>query len=623
MLDKLTDIEQAEILDDVERCENDYRYFSGVCQFIANKQKRVVPLIHSYTQERMLRYMLWVYFDLNVQLRIIATKARRVMWTTLATSFVHWLMWRTERPDVAVFVGDKYETTDTIIRMYELMCRMKPYAKSVKSVETFEYTDSHAYCKFLSANSDRLGQSKGITHSVLTEAPYYRDGNAVQLSLLNAIDDHPLTTCFIEGTGNGRDPFFYAKWVEAIDHAEEMVSRYNAVDLEDLLFNKRIWDGSFIPLFTAFHEVPEYRRDPEQENVLRNNLTDDELSGMETYGWDEAQVAWRRYMIREKCGKDVETFNQEFPSCWKDAFKYSGGNSPWFKNTFIIDKYLERTDRIAKGKIPKMLMYRVAMKWKVAPEYDVRGRCTNTDKLSAGAFIPNTQRETNCLLWEAPVLNTHANRYYMGVDIAEGLAQKDYTVIYVYDWVAGEFVFQYRGHINHEDLHELIAQIGVYYGFARVFVEHNNHGAGVIGNLKKIYPLHLILKDKKETKSARNGEVPQYEQWYGQKTNAFNKRHNYALLRGFIDDTPEGMLFHRFYIEASTLIETADGKHIEAENKSQNPGVKTYDDCIDAASLALRACELGPPPVRVSGYSKRERMIYGRSKNIVTNVRDL
>ncbi len=623
MQQQLTDMERSELVDDVERCYDDFEYMSNNYLFIADKRKIVRPLIHSYTQKKMLMYILWVYFELGIQLRIIATKARRVMWTTLATSFIYWLMWKSERPDVAVMVGDKYETTDTIYRMYELLHRKNPYTKDVKSVETFEYLDSRAYCKFLSANSDRLGQSKGITHALLTEGPYYRDGNAVQLSLLNAIDDHPLTTCFIEGTGNGRDPFFYPKWVESIDHADEMCARYNANDLDDLLFNKRVWDGSFIPLFTAWHEVPEYRRDPELENVRTNNLDDDERAGMETYQWDEAQVAWRRYMIREKCGKDIATFNQEFPSCWKDAFKYSGGNRPWFGNTQLIDKYLDRTERLLKGKLKGARMYRVAMKWKVQPVYDIHGRCANIDKLQSVAYIPKGGANTaDCWLLKTPKLGTHADRYCMGVDVAEGLAQRDYSVAWVYDRVAGEFVFLYRGHINHEDFHELIAMIGVYYGCAGVLVEHNNHGAGVIGNLKKIYPVSMILRDRKETKIARNAGV-QTELRYGHYTDRFNKRDIAALLRSFIYNTPEGMLFHRFYIEAATFCESPDGKHLEAENKHRYPEVKTYDDCVMGAALTLRANELMSPPVRTAGYSRRERAIYGKEKFIVTNLRDI
>lgn len=611
MIEMLESAELEELVDDVERLYDDFEYFGQNCIHIATKQKDVIPFKLSSTQKIMHKYFC-ILEELGWPIRVIALKARQVMFTTYGEAQVYWRMWKTAKPELAMHIGDKDKTTKSMRTMYEMMHNKNPFNKKILGTEFFKYADSEAYNLFLSALSDRVGQSYTPYHILATEVPYYMYGMDVAASLFSVQPDNVGSIGLKEGTANSYDPYFHPEWVDAIDHVEELCKRHGAKSLDDLLFNKRIWDGSWLPVFIPFHIVPEYRRNPDTEGVHQNNLTDEELAGIETYGWDEFVIAWRRFWIRSKLKGDVAKFKQEFPASWKQAFQFGGGNRPFF-NVGTTEYYFQRSTEILAGKYaPKMQMHQCATKWKVHPTFDERGHCTNKGKIEAVAYIPRSGR-MDSILWKTPKLTTHANRYCMGIDVSEGLAQGDFHHGWVMDRVVGEVVYEFHSRIGYEYVAEELVRIAVYYGNAYMLIEFQGNGSSVISDVRKIYPDKYVLKDKKEN---QNHQVERF----GHYTDAVNKRYILGLAREFVESHPEAMLFRTFWSEAQTFTESADGRKLEAEGKSKHPEVKNFDDSVMSLGLTLRANELAPHPQRVTPYSIREQQIHGRKSPIITNL---
>ena len=85
-------------------------------------------------------------------------------------------------------------------------------------------------------------------------------------------------------------------------------------------------------------------------------------------------------------------------------------------------------------------------------------------------------------------------RYCIGVDVAEGLAHGDYSVIQVLDHM-GYQVATWCGHIDPFDLAETVSTIAMYYNKAWTLVERNNHGLTTIRKMQDMgYPNLYVEK---------------------------------------------------------------------------------------------------------------------------------
>lgn len=141
----------------------------------------------------------------------------------------------------------------------------------------------------------------------LSEVAFWPDIKKMT-ALLNAVPDDPNTLIIKESTANGHN-FFRKDWLAAIEGRSE-----------------------YIPFFSAWHEEPLYVR-PFATNEEREDFIasigegaegEDEPSLMEDHGCSPEQLHWRRWAIAAKCADDVQTFHQEYPSTWDEAFLASG-----------------------------------------------------------------------------------------------------------------------------------------------------------------------------------------------------------------------------------------------------------------------------------------------------------
>lgn len=611
----LTDVEIGRL---VREMRANPAFFASVALKIADKSKAIIPLKYTRLQERAAEIV--VQLDkLGVPARIINLKARQVMMSTLWMSIAFWKHVFDPGPRVSAVMGDQYDTTDSLKGMAELFHQNLPYylQRAVKSEVSLEYQDTGAYFKWQTANRPGRRVLQGFTGSTVigTEVPYYRAADDIFLSVQNTMPRLAGTLAVKEGTAAGAQGHFYNEWLKAVDNVHNLCIRFGARDLHDLLFNDTgwgdlpdadgvrhpdgFWDGSYVPLFFAWWENPEYRADPVTESVTEDSLNEEERGFRDLYGCDLEQIAWIRWCERVNCSGDPNKRRQEYPSNWREAFLYSG---KMVCNPVIVNEWAEKTHTESK-------ISTVELEWSAdrhplhIPCFDEAGNCTNMHSLKVDAWKPephDKRRITSIFglihdtfrLFRMP-RRTHYDRYVIGADVAEGLDQGDYSVAYVLDRIAWEVVMGYRGHIDEKQFSEVLALMGTFYHNAWILCESNDMGRVTIDNLQRIYP--SILNGFRVEK----GVVEQHQR-LGQKMTEQSKTILVSEVKTFVTDSPWAMPFNQFWVEAASFTQDARGRY-GAEGKRLDPNSPNFDDSFVAMGHTLLAHRLAPLPMARPG----------------------
>jgi len=167
----------------------------------------------------------------------------------------------------------------------------------------------------VSTASPELGRSGTVIDFHGSEVAYWTDPLATLTAVLACIPKPATnwdTTVILESTANGMGGEFYERYRQAAP--AEPDSPWQTVP------RGRGEDG-FLAVFLPWHTCPEYRVRRVPAGFER---TAEERELAERYGLDDAQLAWRRWVIAEELAGDVERFRQEYPSCDAEAFLVSG-----------------------------------------------------------------------------------------------------------------------------------------------------------------------------------------------------------------------------------------------------------------------------------------------------------
>lgn len=633
----------------IRTLSDDPELFSRYCLRIAPKDKArtgVIDLEYTYIQKRTHDICERMRF-LGVREQFINAKARQVKLTTYWMSRAFWLHWRARGPRQTDIMGDISETTDTMQEMWDVFYNNLPreVRRPVRSHVTYKDLETGAWLRRHTALTTRKRPVQGSTSSTMiaTEVPYYSHGESLLLAALNAVPNLPETLVVLEGTANGASGEFYKRWLAAIARVDELCAWFGAQDGDDLIFNRTgwgdrpdrnghlhphgYWDGSFYPLFWAWWQDPEYTSDPEKEQVREESLSAYERDMQRSFGLTLGQIAWYRETLRDKAGGDLKRMQQEYPSTWQEAFIMSG-NTVFDPET--VNKHVIRTERLAKAvrevKDPRTnavrhvpYIQRVTLDWledkeagqaryfgspgpnqppaqvanRNAPMFDVYGACTNKDTLRV-QIEPSPFGEL--LLRRKPVLGWDY-RYVIAADVAQGLAQGDFSGALVLDRVEMRLDMMYRGHIAEDAFGILLAKMGVYYDGAPILVEQNMQGDAVMNELRRIYA-HVMSGARFE-----KGKML-YDQRLGWKTTDASKPQMVGALKAYIRDYPGGMPFYQPWIELTTFTQEASGK-MGAEGKRLDPDTMAYDDMAITWMIVLMAHKLLPPPVERAREERR------------------
>ena len=291
-------------------------------------------------QLRILEVYEWCMAN-GVPCRILALKPRQKGSSTVSAALVyhHCRRFRSR----AVQIADRYKNSDNLFAM---TCRYAEnddfpwphqWQATATSAEIRQKDRLWSRIDRDTAENPRAGRSGTLQVLHVSEAAHFaNDGEKcaekTMLSLLNSLADVPKSVAIVESTANGAAGWFYEHWLGAAAFDEALAGRRG-----------NGWIKVFAPWF-AFEDSrlvssdilgsectsPEFLSSrfssSDMSSRLQNMIefSEREQRGVTLYGWDGAQIAWRRWTLAQKCGGHEELFDQEYPEEERAAFLTSG-----------------------------------------------------------------------------------------------------------------------------------------------------------------------------------------------------------------------------------------------------------------------------------------------------------
>ena len=263
---------------------------------------------------------------------------------------------------------------------------------------------------------------------------------------------------------------------------------------------------------------------------------------MHKYDLTYEQLNWRRWAIANKCGGDVEGFRQEYPSNPEEAFIATG--RPRF-SVPALRKY---------GNYVKEPKYTGYLRW--------------NDSKTNVEFVEDAKGYL--LMWDKPRKDVF---YCIGADVAEGLADGDYSV-----GLVGSQDFNihcaWYGHIDPDLFGEELVKLAIFYNNAYIGCESNNHGLTTLKAIQRLEYWNIYyqktydkIADKVTTKM-------------GWRTDARTKPLMIDKLAEFVREFFIGIPWETLISEMTTYV-------IE-DNGSTNAQEGCHDDTVMACAILLQ-----------------------------------
>ena len=493
---------------------------------IQNKAGQMIPLKLNPLQLRL-------YQEIQRQrasgqpVRIIILKARQIGFST-ATAALFYQRAATMPNHNGMIVAHKADASTNIFNKSKLFWEMsrpevRPLKKTSNAKELLfenpstkqedKLTDPGLRSRILieTAGNRDAGRSATIHDLHLSELAFWPYAEQTLISLMQAVPNLPETTIIIESTANGVGGAFYKEWRRA-----------------------KAGQSAFVPLFFPWWEHQEYcLHDPD---FLP---TPEEEALAQTYGLSLDQLAWRRWCIRANCGGDENVFAQEYPANDEEAFLLSG--RPVFDMRALL-----RAEQAA----PEAQLGRVA---------EING------------LAQFTADSSYLRLYHPP---RNGAEYVIGIDVAEGLAGGDWSVMAVLERNSLELAALWRGHIDPDLLGREAVLLARYYQGALLAPEANNHGIAVINAIKRENYGRMYRQRDPDT-----GKLS--ERW-GFSTTSRSKPLAINLLAKLIREDAE-RLQDKLLIGECMSYAYDDKGHTNAQ-----PGC--HDDCVMAMAIAVAVC---------------------------------
>jgi hypothetical protein len=260
--------------------------------------------------------------------------------------------------------------------------------------------------------------------------------------------------------------------------------------------------------FFPWWEQLEYRLTI-QEALDRNvDITapydDEETALVDKYGLSVNQIYWRRW----KKATLKRQFQQEYPEDDATCFLTSG-------NLYFDLDVLQNAKRVGEAK---------------PVEISDNGRFK---------------------VWERP---QPGKSYMVGADVAEGVANGDYSAAYVIDMTTGRDVATLHGHWDTHGYAVKLAEIGNQYNTALLAVERNNHGHAVLSALTYELSYPNIYQHRDYDVKGNATSKP------GFPTNMKTKPIMLSTLGRLLEDAPEFFRDNEFFTECFRFVQHDNGK---------------------------------------------------------------
>lgn len=305
---------------------------------IQTKDGQIVPFRMNQPQQRLYD-TIREQWKAGKPVRIIILKARQMGFSTLTEAIIFWLT-STASNVTSMIVAHKEESTKNLFlmskRFYDYLPeRIKPMLRSSNAQELIFDTPTRykgtarglgSRIRCATAGGGGIGRSYTLKAAHLSEFAFWPGDKLDTLTgLMQAVPDLPGTLVIIESTANGFDEF-KKQWDLAVENQKQGI------------------DG-FIPVFFAWYEMDEYRR--EVPPGFERTAEEEQLS--QTFGLDDEQLAWRRWCIVNNCGGDLNKFHQEYPATPDEAF-IATGQCVFDKEMLVLRRHQVEQEKWEYGK---------------------------------------------------------------------------------------------------------------------------------------------------------------------------------------------------------------------------------------------------------------------------------
>lgn len=453
-LEGKTEEELLEILAHL-RLTEDFPYFAEKLLKVQTMKGKIIPFSLNKPQ-MILHDIIENHIKPHRLVRLVILKARRMGFSTYFSGRGYQRASRVHNR-YAVQITHEPEATDTLFKMVKRFYSFSPEAERPETLynntRLLEFNNKegrglNSGFRVATAGKEDFGSGQTINYAHLSEVSKWDQGTIDSLltSILQTVPDEPDTWIVYESTAKGIGGVYYDKfwgaryriWVKKLDENGNPV-------IEESINANAPEDDVHTSIFFPWFVMPEYKM------AIPPNFaaTEEEESLKQQYGINDEQLMWRRWVIANKTGKSVDKFNQEYPTTAEQAFLGSG--RPVFDNA-------------------RLMVLRDA-----APPPAARYECL----LSTGTWM--AKQDGRLLVWEEPKAG---GAYIVAADVAEGLAQGDFSCADVVDHRTGVQVAQWHGHIDPDEFAYVIYQLAMRYNTALLAPERNNHGLMVVNKLQ-------------------------------------------------------------------------------------------------------------------------------------------
>jgi len=515
-----------------DRCTWDFPYYAANLLNIKDKESRLIRFTLNEPQIKLQRCM----DDLKAQgklQRIIVLKARQEGISTYAEGRIFHSAHMAENTKNIIIAHEK-ESGSSIFGMCRLFydClpkSLRPMTRySSKKEIVFENPDKKTRYKnpglrssleVYTAGKVSVGRGTTVHNMHASELASWQFPQEVIPALLPTIPKNLDNFIIYESTAKGVANFFHDEWQRSVDG-----------------------ESNFTPFFLAWFDLFEYSHrfhDIEQRKALVESYNEEEQELVRQFDLTPEQMYWRRLTIADLHG-DVELFRQEYPSTPEEAFIVSG--------VCVFDRRKLRSMSI-KCSGPKF-----------------RG-----DVEKNGRLLPNEQGQFR--MWKGPQTDAE---YCIGVDVADGGEQGDFSCVEVWKKLAHPFVAEqvaeWHGHLDPYNLSAVVEKLARMYNSALVGVEINAHGLATQQELQKTY-WNLYQQEYFDHYTAK------FTQKVGWLTNQSSKK----LLISFMSHCIADMVI---IIHSSDLIKECM-TFIRNEEGTGEAAGKGHDDRVMAGMIGL------------------------------------
>ncbi len=501
---------------------------------IRTKDMQIIPFKFNAPQEKLYNAIKY-QAEQGKPIRIIVLKARQMGFST-ETEGIIFKNTATKKNITAGIVAHELSATNNLFEMFKRFYHNLPDALKPETLKSNakelvfnnkEGTGLDSKIQLFTAESgDRLGRSGTFNILHISEYAFWRDQKATLTALLQTVPDKPGTIVIIESTANGFDEF-QERWQKAVSGESE-----------------------YIPIFCAWHELPEYTKEPPADFIP----TPEELSLKALFNLTDGQLYWRRTKIATTFNGDIDQFKQEYPASPEEAFIATG--ECVFNKTLIIER-LAQLRKIEPIKIGRF-------------EYDKNHFSRDVAKITNIRWVDDVNGEIK--IYQLPEVSDNGQRkpYALGGDTAgDG---SDYFTAKVIDNITQKTVASYRKQKTDDDLYaDQMYCLGMYYNEAIIGIE-TNFSIAPTNELERLGYKNLYMREQLDEISRKIVKK------YGFNTNRITRPQIIANFKALFREDPEIECDKDTLREMLAFIRHDNGKESAMDGK--------HDDLVMASCIA-------------------------------------